>query len=158
MPSNAGDNTGDEGSIPGSGRFPGRGHGNPLQYSCLENPMDRGNWWATVHRVTKSRTQLSNWARTHVGSRGRHRSQETSATGTWVSQTRPEDNQAQCPRPRCWLNFRAVMSKAARRGEGIISIAKVEIDTHLHYSPSMLTKPPNKPSDSGRGFTPGSSV
>ena len=52
---NAGDIR-DMGSIPGSGRFPGGGHGNPLQYSCLENPMDRGPWWATVHRVSKSRT------------------------------------------------------------------------------------------------------
>ena len=50
------------GSIPGSGRSPGEGNGNPLQYSCLENSMDRGNWWATVHRVTKSWTQLSNLA------------------------------------------------------------------------------------------------
>ena len=41
-------NAGDTGSIPGSGRSPGEGHGNPLQYSCLENPMDRGAWWATV--------------------------------------------------------------------------------------------------------------
>jgi len=48
----------DVGSSPGSGRFPGEGHGNPLQYSCLENPMDRGAWQATVHRVTKSQTQL----------------------------------------------------------------------------------------------------
>ena len=48
----------DLGSVPGSGRSPGRGHGNPLQYSCLENPMDRGAWQATVHGVTKSRTQL----------------------------------------------------------------------------------------------------
>ena len=39
--------------IPGSGRFPGRGHGNPLQYSCLEEPTDRRAWWATVHRVAK---------------------------------------------------------------------------------------------------------
>ena len=46
------------GSIPGSERFPGGGHGNPLWYSCLENPMDRGAWQATVHRVAKSRTQL----------------------------------------------------------------------------------------------------
>ena len=44
------------GSIPGLGGSPGGGHGNPLQYSCLENPMDRGAWWATVHGVTKSRT------------------------------------------------------------------------------------------------------
>ena len=46
-------NTGAMGSIPGSGRSPGEGNGNPLQYSCLENPMDRGDWWATVHVVTK---------------------------------------------------------------------------------------------------------
>ena len=54
-------NAGDLGSIPGSGRSPGEGNGNPLQYSCLENPMDGGAWWATVHRVTKSRTQLSDF-------------------------------------------------------------------------------------------------
>ena len=49
---------GDLGSIPGSGISPGEGNGNPLQYSCLENPMDGGIWWALVHGVTKSRTQL----------------------------------------------------------------------------------------------------
>ena len=42
-------NAGDTGLVPGSGRSPGKGNGNPLQYSCLENPMDRGAWWATVH-------------------------------------------------------------------------------------------------------------
>ena len=46
--------------IPGSGRSPGEGNGNPLQYSRLENPMDRGTWWAIVYRVTKSWTRLSN--------------------------------------------------------------------------------------------------
>ena len=46
---------GNPGSIPGSGRSPGGGHGNPLQYSCLENPMDRGAWWATVHWVKRVR-------------------------------------------------------------------------------------------------------
>ena len=46
----------DVGWIPGSGASPGGGHGNPLQYSCLENPLDRGSWQATVHRVTKSQT------------------------------------------------------------------------------------------------------
>ena len=51
-------NVGDLGSIPGLGRSPGRGHGNPLQYSCLENPMDRGACWATDHGVTKSQTWL----------------------------------------------------------------------------------------------------
>ena len=58
-PANAG-GAGDMGSIPGSGRSPGEEHDNPLRYSCLENPMDRRTWWATVHGVTKSRTQLSN--------------------------------------------------------------------------------------------------
>ena len=43
-------------SVPGLGRSPGEGNGNPLQYSCLENPIDRGAWWATVHEVTKSQT------------------------------------------------------------------------------------------------------
>ena len=50
---------GDVGSVPRSGRSLGGGNGNPLQYSCLGNPTDRGAWWATVHVVTKSRTQLS---------------------------------------------------------------------------------------------------
>ena len=50
---------GDLGLIPGLGRSPGEGNGNPLQYSCMENPMDRGAWQATVHGVTMSRTQLS---------------------------------------------------------------------------------------------------
>ena len=54
---NAGD-VRDTSSIPGLGRFPGKGHGNPLQYSCLENPMDRGAWCTLVHGVEKSRTQV----------------------------------------------------------------------------------------------------
>ena len=52
-------NVGDLGSIPGLRRSPGGRHGNPLQYCCLENPMDRGAWWARVHGITKNRTQLS---------------------------------------------------------------------------------------------------
>ena len=51
---------GDRGSVPGSGRSPGERNGNPLQYSCLENPMDRRAWWATIHEVAKSRTWHSN--------------------------------------------------------------------------------------------------
>ena len=51
-------NAGDPCSFPGSGRFPGDGTGNPLQYSCLENPIDRGTWWATVHRVARVRQDL----------------------------------------------------------------------------------------------------
>ena len=54
-PANAGD-AGDSVSISGSGRSPGGGNGNPLQYSCLENPVDKGAWWVTVHGVTKNQT------------------------------------------------------------------------------------------------------
>ena len=64
------------GVVPGSGRSPGGGHGNPLQYVCLENPMDRGGWWATVHRVAKSQTwlkrhgmQVKSWWKS-IGGRG----------------------------------------------------------------------------------------
>ena len=55
----------DSRSLPGSGRFPGGGHGNPLQYSCLESPMDRGAWRAAVHGVTKSRTRLKRLSTHH---------------------------------------------------------------------------------------------
>ena len=55
LPANAGDKK-DMGLIPGLGRSPGGGHGNPLQYSCLENPMNRGAWWAIVRRVAHSQT------------------------------------------------------------------------------------------------------
>ena len=64
LPANGGDIR-DAGSIPGSGRSPGGGHGNPLHYSCLENPMDRGAWQAAVHRVAKSWTCLKQLS-THI--------------------------------------------------------------------------------------------
>ena len=52
--------------FPGLGRSPGEENGNPLQYSCLENPMDRGPWWSTVQKVTKSQAQLRDWKHTHT--------------------------------------------------------------------------------------------
>ena len=58
-------NAGDPGLIPRLGRFPGGGHGNPLQYSCLETPMDRGAWQAMVHGVTKSQTRLNGLSTQH---------------------------------------------------------------------------------------------
>ena len=61
LPANAGDIR-DTGSIPGLGRSPGGGHGNPLQYSCLENPVVRGAWWATVHSVAKIWTGLKEFS------------------------------------------------------------------------------------------------
>ena len=57
------------GSIPGSGRSPEEGNGSQLQYSCLENPMDGGAWWATVHGVAKSRTRLSYLAFTFMSNK-----------------------------------------------------------------------------------------
>ena len=63
-PANTGD-TRDAPSIPVLGRSPGGGHGNPLQYACLENPLDRGAWWATVHGIAKSRTRLRTHSLTH---------------------------------------------------------------------------------------------
>ena len=75
LPANA-DDAGDLGSIPGSGRSPGGGNGNPPQYSCRENPMGKGAWWASVHGITKSRTRLSECTDTHT-----HR---------WKTDSRPE--------------------------------------------------------------------
>ena len=65
-------------SVPGSGRSLGEGNGNPLQYSCLENPMDGGAWWATVHGVSKSQTRLS----THAHARGCARTRAHTHTHT----------------------------------------------------------------------------
>ena len=62
-------NAGDKGPIHGLGRSPGGGNGSPLLYSCLRSPMDRGAWWAPVHGVTKSPTQLSTCACTHTHTR-----------------------------------------------------------------------------------------
>ena len=59
-------NTGDAGLIPGSGRSPGEGNGNPLEYSYGENPKDGGVWWATVHGATKSQTRLNTHILTHI--------------------------------------------------------------------------------------------
>ena len=74
LPANAGDIR-NAGLISGSRRFPGRGRGNPLQYSCLENSMNRGAWWTTVHMVIKSWTQLKQQhthTHTHARVRVRH--------------------------------------------------------------------------------------
>ena len=59
-------NVGDQGSIPGSEGYPAEGNGNPLQYSCLENSMDRGAWWVTVHGVTKSQITTKRLTHTHT--------------------------------------------------------------------------------------------
>ena len=70
-------NMGDRGSVPESGRSPGEGNGNPLQYSCLENPMGSEAWQATVHGVTKSQTRLSDFTFTFLASSARGQTEET---------------------------------------------------------------------------------
>ena len=70
-------NVGDPGSIPRLGRFPGEGNGNSFQYSCLENPMDGGAWWATVHGVAKSWTRLSDFTFTPLLTSNELSSQES---------------------------------------------------------------------------------
>ena len=79
----AGD-TGDAGSVPGLGRSPGQGNGNPFQYSCLRNPMDRGAWQAKVHGVAKSWTWLSMHTRSYLGEKIRaHETNNLSLRGDW---------------------------------------------------------------------------
>ena len=73
----------DKGSVPGSGRSPGEGHGNPLQYSCLENPMDKGAWQATDYGVAKSRTQLSTRMHTHTHTHTHTHNTRINPTGTY---------------------------------------------------------------------------
>ena len=84
LPANAGD-AGDAGLIPGSGRSSGGGNGNPLQYSCLKNPMDRGVWWVTVHGVSESdkAEQLSRTACTCPEWGTRATQQEPGEHGPW---------------------------------------------------------------------------
>ena len=89
---NAGDSR-DVGLIPGSGRSPGVGNGNPLQYSCLENSMDRRCWWATVHGVTKSQTRLSRREHTLPSSR-------LSGSGIWWWQVSKHKSTKKC-KPLC---------------------------------------------------------
>ena len=78
---------GDLGSILGLGRSPGEGNGNPLQYSCLENLMDRGTWWATVRGVTKSQRQLSMYTRKELRS---HKPHSTSKTNKQKTEIKPK--------------------------------------------------------------------
>ena len=80
LPANAGD-TGDSGSIPGSRRSPAGRHGNLLQYSCLENPRDRGAWWATVHKVAQCWTRLKELDETEDACKRQNEGQKFQITG-----------------------------------------------------------------------------
>ena len=91
------------GSIPRSRRSPGEGNGNPLQYSCLENSMDGGTWWAIVHGVAKSQTRLSDFTSLHANdSKGVGPGWEGGASGG-LPCTAPSTGGKGLLRPCCWL-------------------------------------------------------
>ena len=123
-PANAGDAT-HVGPITGLASSPGGGHGNPLQYSCLRNPMDRGGWWATVHGVTKSRTQLSDSKTTTL--------HPTSSPG-WSFH----------PSLSCLVS-RGILTLPRRGGSSFSSVEKVplsltlRVPEHLHSIGEVLT-------------------
>ena len=140
--------------IPGLGRTPGEGNGNALQYSCLENPMDRGAWWATVHRVAKSRTRLSDFTCSLTCSAVRKRnslqysclenSMDRGARQATVHQTaqsqtglnthaRPPSSSAGCMR---------LIHKAIRKPDGLAKSMVLEVQLpgfkpQLHHSSAM---------------------
>ena len=84
-------NAGDPGSMPESGRAPGEGNGNPLQYSCMENPMNRGVWRATVHRFTKSQTRLSDLTLFQILKDDAVKVLHSICQQTWKTQQWPQD-------------------------------------------------------------------
>ena len=119
-------NAEDPGSIPGLGRSPGEGNGSPLQYSCLENPMDLGAWWATVHGVAKSQTRLSNF--TFTGSSAG--CSVMSSRGGWEAQ----EGGDMCI---LWLTHVVVWQKSTQHYKAIIlqiTKQKIYLRTQQSYS------------------------
>ena len=108
------EDTGDVGLILGSGRSPGGGKDNPLQYSCLENPMDRGAWQATVHRVAKSQTRLSDFIHTHTH--------------------KPADGHCSHQSKRCLLLGRKAMTNL----DGILKSRDITLPTKVHLVKAMV--------------------
>ena len=126
---------GDLGSIPESERSPGEGNGNPLQYSCLGNPMDGGTWWATVHGVTKSLTWLS----------GLHFLQPMS--GDWCRESRwedtgkAEDEKKKAPERAPTLNFSGLSPPAHHSPSSASSALLICNSPHQPYSHRPSSRP-----------------
>ena len=112
-------NAGEVGSIPGSGRSPGGGHGNPLQYSCLENPMDRGVWWATDHGVAEG-CRLK-WLSSHVHSYRLH---------------------SRLSKGKSWVGRRTFTRKVETRRSGGPAVT-TKICCHELWTSQLLTTPEN---------------
>ena len=118
---------------PGSGRSPGGGHGNPLQYSCLENPTDRGAWWATVHGVAKSQTHLK-WLSRHAQEKDHHVSGSTLTEKPSVSTiwNKINNNHNSCPILLCERKCTGLTGSQrcdpqARKILGVVKIQFVEL-------------------------------
>ena len=131
----------DSGLIPGSGRPPGGGHSNPLQYSCLENPMDGGAWWATVQRVTKSQTRLKQLS-THSHIHG-----DTTLRASHVAQTiknLPAMQETQVP----------TLGQEAPMEKGMVTHSSI-LDGEFHGQRSLACYRPwvCKESDTGEQLT-----
>ena len=91
----------DVGLIPGSGRSPGEGNGNPIKNSCLRNPMDRGAWWATVHEITKSWIPLSTHTHTHTHTQTLKWRESRLKTGIML----PQDRELSEVKREAWSRF-----------------------------------------------------
>ena len=102
LPDNA-ENARDLDLIPGSERSPGIGNDNPFEHSWLENFMDRGAWWVIVHGVTKSQTQLSDWACTHTSVNGSHYREEINESNNRIIPTDPENASEKYEHPQRYI-------------------------------------------------------
>ena len=134
-------NAGDLGLIPGLGRSSGGGHGNPLQDSCLENPMDRGAWWATVHVLTKSQTRLK-WLSMHAcGSHSLSKSVEVIRTAFGTLESSGEGGHTPAPKhlsPSAHLSF---CSQPASSLSVTDSVCPLNGESHPVCSPLLQPRP-----------------
>ena len=131
------EDTGDIGSIPGSGRSPGGGNGNPLQHFCLVNPMDRGAWRTTIHRITKIQTQLSNWAHTYKQHQNRHgylTTLQLSATGTLLKQQQQIATAGMLPQDRTVSSVRFDQMRMPVETPTVSSAERADEQTVLYVS------------------------
>ena len=118
-PANAGD-TGDTGSIPGSGRFPGGGNGNPLQYSSLKNLTDRGAWRTTAQRVTKSHMQLSTHTHTHTHTHTQHTHTHTQLCEAGATDTSVRTQESDLRHHTSVPGHSSTLVRSARAPQGLL--------------------------------------
>ena len=131
---------GDLGSIPGSGRSPGEGNGTPLQYSCLENPMDGGAWWATVHGVAKSRTRLSDFTSLHfMLSKKLYLHHMCGSHTILLHKQDPTRPMSYKVRAHCWFGGKRNSMKCKNWKRGFITINIKIIQNNIKFPPSLTS-------------------